>query len=91
VHRLCVWGDGGRATLDFHAGTLIWQATDGKTQTEQVPAGFERNTMFVDEMRHFLEAVKSRRPSDIPLEDGIEVLRLALNAKRSARGERALP
>ena len=62
VHRLCVWGDRGRAHLDFHAGTLVWESTDGSAETERVPDGFERNTMFVDEMRHFLDAV-ARAPS----------------------------
>ena len=68
VHRLCVWGDRGRAAWDFHAGTLIWEATDGTSQTERVPAGFDRNTMFLDEMRHFVDCRASgERPSSIPL------------------------
>jgi predicted dehydrogenase len=87
VHRLCVWGDRGRAVLDFQAGTLVWQSTDGTTETEHVPEGFERNTMFVDEMREFLDAVANGRPSSIPLEQGIDVLDIALRAKRAATGE----
>ncbi len=87
VHRLSVWGDEGRATWDFHAGTLDWQSTDGTAETERVPEGFDRNTMFVDETRHFLEAVKSGAPSRIPLADGIAVLDLALRAKQAAKHE----
>jgi predicted dehydrogenase len=87
VHRLCVWGDRGRALWDFHAGTLAWEATDGSTQIECVPEGFERNTMFVDEMRHFLDAVEHRRPSSIPLEEGIAVLDVALKAKSRTQRE----
>jgi len=87
VHRLVVWGERGRATWDFHAGTLVWEATDGTSQIESVPAGFERNTMFVDEMRHFLDAVEHQRPTDIPLADGIAVLDVALKAKHSATHE----
>jgi predicted dehydrogenase len=87
VHRLWVGGDRGRATCDFHAGTLVWQPLDGDAETERVPDGFERNTMFIDEMRHFLDAVKHRQPSRIPLADGIAVLDVALRAKQSARRE----
>jgi predicted dehydrogenase len=87
VHQLCVWGDRGRATWDYHAGTLSWEAADGGTQTERVPDGFERNTMFVDEMQHFLDAVGHHRPSSIPLEDGIAALDVALKAKSSAQKE----
>lgn len=87
VHKLCVWGDRGRANLDFHAGTLLWESPDGGAETERVPEGFERNTMFVDEMKHFLEAVHEHRASAIPIEVGIDVLDIALKAKRSAQFE----
>ena len=89
VHRLCAWGDRGRAVLDFHAGTLVWEGTDGGREIERVPEGFERNHMFVDEMQHFLEAVQAERPSSIPLEEGIDVLEIALKAKHPARAESA--
>lgn len=87
VHRLLVSGERGRAKLDFHAGTLTWESTDGGAETERVPEGFERNTMFIDEMKHFLAAVHEGRASDIPIEEGISVLDIALRAKRSARPE----
>jgi predicted dehydrogenase len=87
VHRLSVWGDQGRAAWDFHAGTLTWQPMTGEAQVERVPEGFERNTLFVDEMRSFLSAVNAKRPSEIPLDDGIAVLDIALRAKQSALKE----
>jgi predicted dehydrogenase len=87
VHRLCVWGERGRALWDYYAGTLAWESADGGTQVERVPRGFERNRMFVDEMRHFLEAVEHHAASGIPLEDGIAVLDVALRAKQNARRE----
>jgi predicted dehydrogenase len=84
VHRLQVWGNRGRALWDYHAGTLEWTATDGHSAVERVPAGFERNAMFVDEMREFLAAVAAGRDSAIPLADGIAALEVALAAKASA-------
>jgi predicted dehydrogenase len=97
VHRLTVWGDRGRAEWDYHAGTLRWEThgiessrqTTASPQSSTVtlkktPAGFERNTMFVDEMRYFLDCVKTRQTPAIPLSDGIAVLEMAMAAKRSA-------
>lgn len=87
VHRLWAWGDNGRSTLDFHAGTLTWETPGGDTQIEREPTGFERNTMFIDEMRHFLDAVAAGRPTSIPLQEGIDVLEIALTAKHHALAE----
>ncbi len=90
VHRLSVWGDKGRADLDFHAGVLTWTVTGERDVVpESAPAEFDRNSMFVDEMRCFLSSVKSRQRTAVPLEEGIDVLKMALDAKDSARGERA--
>lgn len=98
VHRLAVWGDRGRAEWDYHAGTLRWEtvaATDPNNASandaeptvtiERVPTGFERNSMFLDEMRHFLNCVESRETPTVPLADGIAVLEIALAAKQNAR------
>lgn len=89
VHRLRIWGEGGTATLDFQKNVLRWQAAGVTDDGLEVaaPSAFERNTMFVDEMRHFLECVAERTQPCIPLDDGIEVLKIALNAKQAARGE----
>jgi predicted dehydrogenase len=89
AHRLCVWGERGAVTLDFQTNVFRWQVHGDKNVGVEVaaPAGFERNTMFIDEMRHFLECVADRKKPCIPLEDGVEVLKVALNAKQSARGE----
>jgi predicted dehydrogenase len=87
VHRLDVWGDAGRASLDFHGGTLVWKSSAAEEDIERVPEGFERNTMFVDEMRHFLDAASGREPCRVPLADGIAVLDVALQAKRFVERE----
>jgi predicted dehydrogenase len=86
VHRLTVWGERGRADLDFHAGILRWEMADGRAATtDTVGTEYDRNAMFLAEMRHFLDCVESRRPPEVPLSDGIAVLKVALEAKRFAR------
>ncbi len=49
------------------------------------PPGFERNDLFVAEMRHFLEIAQSDHLPVCDLEDGITALELTLAALDSAR------
>jgi predicted dehydrogenase len=84
VHRLEVIGDEGRVQWDFHAGELQWWPVGGELVVRRAAAGFERNTMFLDAMSHFLARVRDRSEPCIPLRDGAEVLRMALEARRSA-------
>lgn len=75
-------------------GTLCWDNADGTARLSQVaadekagdwqlfppPAGFERNSMFLDELRHFLQVMRGETPPACTLEDGLQVLRLSLAA-----------
>ena len=85
VHQLCVLGDAGRANLDFIKGHLEWINHDGFAEYEQVPGTFDRNTMFTDELKHFMNAVENNKQTDISLSEGIDVLELALKAKQYAQ------
>lgn len=49
------------------------------------PEGFERNQLFVSQMRHFIETARGEVEPVCRLEDGIRVLELALEAKKSQR------
>jgi predicted dehydrogenase len=62
---------------------------EGKWQTFSPPESFERNTMFIEEMRHFIQVVRGESEPLCTLEDGIYALRLALSALRSG-GEMAI-
>jgi predicted dehydrogenase len=75
-------------------GTLRWNNADGilrvypaaKQAWEKIspPACFERNTMFLDEMGHFLSVVRGEASPLCTLEDGKHALQLALDAHRSS-------
>ena len=49
------------------------------------PEGFERNTLFLDEMRHFLALVNGEIDSHCNLEDGIAALKLTEAVHQSAK------
>jgi predicted dehydrogenase len=75
-------------------GTLRWNNADGVLalfrqdrqdwETYVPPEGFDRNSMFMDEMSDFLAAARGERQPLCGLEDGIRVLEIALAARQSA-------
>lgn len=52
--------------------------------------GYERNQMFVDEVRHFVACIAGTERPLIPLQEGVEVLRVALAVKESMRQRRTV-
>jgi predicted dehydrogenase len=58
---------------------------EGEWQSFPPPPGFERNVMFLDEMRHFIQVARGEADPLCTLEDGKRALELALAAQRSAR------
>lgn len=94
-------------TLDIVGtqGTIRWDNADGDVQVDQFPVdandvsslqfpappGFQRNDMFLAEMRHFLALARGEEAAVCSLEDGIHALYLAMAARQSAEtGEIAL-
>jgi len=75
-------------------GTIEWQADNGTVRwwtaarerwlEEPAPEGFERNSMFMEEMRHFRQVVREEAEPACTLEDGLAALHIALAARRSA-------
>jgi YrbI family 3-deoxy-D-manno-octulosonate 8-phosphate phosphatase len=78
-------------------GTLKWDNSDGCTylfraskpeagwQVLTPPGGFERNHLFLAEMSHFLDLIKTHAQPVCSLEDGVQALRLALAAMQSSQ------
>jgi len=83
-HRLTIIGTGGTLawTHDDHAARKYCGA-ERRWETVPAPDGFERNWMFVEEMRHFLACIHGDEHSRCTLDDGKAALRLALTAKCS--------
>ncbi len=96
VHRLEIVGTNGTLRWDNADGILhfykmpavfgTWSATPPAPVVEQFapPAGFDRNVMFIDQTRHFIEVVRGNADPLCTLEDGVHALQVALAAKQSA-------
>lgn len=83
----------GRRNLEIigEKGTILWDYFDGeikiyknkKWSTYKLSKKWKRNQMFMDEMKHFLECVRKRKETKIPIVEGAKSLRVALAAKKS--------
>jgi predicted dehydrogenase len=67
------WDNSNGATRSFRQGGPDWEIFS-------LPPGFERNDLFLEQMRHLLDVVNGGAAPICTLEDGIEALRLALAA-----------
>ncbi len=82
-------GERGSIFWAFKNGEVRWfDAVTGEWTTIAQPSGWQVNDMYVDEMKHFLECVREKRPTVLPIEEAISVMQIAFAAKASARDER---
>ena len=54
------------------------------------PKNFDRNRLFIDEMRHFISCITKSEQPLCSLNDGIATLRIVLTAKQSVKEERLI-
>lgn len=84
-HWLEIIGSKGTIRWDDKDGAARWwSSVKGSWQQIEVPMGFERNVMFLEEMRHFTEVVSGDLLPLCTIEDGIRALEIALAAHQSA-------
>jgi len=82
--RQCeVVGDNGKVTADFVTNEVLIYRDRNLVPERCKYEGFERNQLFLDELAHFLNCVKTRQQPMITLDDGMQSLRIALAAKES--------
>jgi predicted dehydrogenase len=83
-HRLEIVGSRGSISWDqAEASAKFWSDETGGWKEIPAPEGFERNTLFLEEMRHFLDLVAGKTESVCSLEDGIRALEIALAVKHT--------
>lgn len=75
------WNLADGATRIYRAEPV--EAGEGEWESYPLPAGWERNVMFMEEMKHFIAVVRGEAESSCPLEAGIKVQRLIDSVHRS--------
>lgn len=90
-HRMTIIGTEGTLSWDAAGGEPSLKQRDGAVSRGDLPTGFERNSMFIDELRGFLRCVDERARPRVDLADGIAALEVALSAHASSeQGSRRL-
>src|SRR3990172_1494635 len=81
----------GQMRWDAGSGLLqVWPARSREDQIYPVPSGFERNDLFLTELRHFLDVINSAREPVCTLEDGVAALKIAIAVHSSAQESRKI-
>jgi predicted dehydrogenase len=75
-------GLNGKLTGNMTTGQLLRFDREGGV-VEESHAPKARNEIFLGEMSHFVECVRTQQPSRIPLEEGLKSLRVAVAAAES--------
>ena len=85
--RSCqIIGERGQIVWDYYEpGVRLYEVSSGKWRTFPIHKSFERNCMYLSEVRHFLDCLEGREELQVPIETGRKVLELALAIKRSAQ------
>jgi predicted dehydrogenase len=88
-HILEIIGSNGSIHWDYYKNVVevFEYQPDGKLVDSRLfcPEGFDRNDLFLAEMKHFIEVIRDNQPPICPLEDGIKVLELIIEAEKRGK------
>ncbi len=79
-----VLGTSGSALWDYGRGHVEWKRIDGSIEQKEVPSHLDRDSLFCDQLRHWLHVLNGTAVPYPDLTDGITVTEVALAAKRSS-------
>ena len=78
-------GEQGSIFWDYNEGTVRWfDAGQNSWKTFAQPEDWQANHMYVDELKHFLDCVRTGAPTTLPVSDAIGVLHVVFAAKAPA-------
>jgi predicted dehydrogenase len=89
--RVCeVVGDAGKIRYDYYQGHVDFHDTASRQWQHHDFSGFDRNQMFLDELRHFLACLRGESTSAIDLREGARSVTVAVAAESSLRSNNAV-
>ncbi len=86
VHDLEIIGSQGTIYWNGLEGSLkVFSAITGKWKEFSLNKDFERNKLFLSEMKHFVEIIRTEKAPICSLDDGIKIQKLVQEIKQSDR------
>lgn len=81
--RKCkIIGTEGKIEIDLLSSNIFQYDTEGR-EVLNIAYEFERNDMFIEEIKEFFYLVKERKNGEITIEEGLKSLKMALAVKES--------
>lgn len=88
-HEVVIEGTAGVIQCDLLTGmTRIYTAERSQWEDHPLPVGWERNTMFLDEMKHFMAVARGMAQPACTLAEGMRVMQLIEAVRRSSKSGR---
>ncbi len=79
-------GEKGSLFWDFNNAEVRWfNAEENSWKMFPQPENWQMNQMYIDEMSHFLNCLRSGKETTLPVSDAMEVMRLVFASKASAQ------
>lgn len=86
VHDLEIIGSQGTIYWNGLEGSLkVFSVITGKWKEFSLNKDFERNSLFLSEMKHFIEIIRTEKAPICSLDDGIKIQKLVQEIKQSDR------
>ena len=90
TRTLEIVGDSGKIHVDLRAlSVTVYRQGKAEAEIFAFPE-FDRNQMFLDELRHFFECIKSGAQPIVTVRDGAQSLRIAIAAQESLKKKHSL-
>jgi predicted dehydrogenase len=83
IRQMFIIGTTGKIFWDYYRN-YFEVSQNGKTKKYQGSKIFERNDMFLGELRHFFSCIKNKQKPQVSIEDGKKIIKICLAAKQSA-------
>lgn len=90
VRFLEATGTLGRLHWDYGAGTLTLTPFDGKIKVIKQPKKFQRNDMFIAEMKYFLDCLRKGKTPASSLNEALVVQKMLVAMKKSMQNKKAI-
>jgi len=84
-------GEKGSIFWDFNSRQVRFHDANGQVTRFAQPEDWQLNQMYLDEMRHFLDCVRTRNTTTLSIPDAVGVMQIVFAAKASNRQGRMVP
>lgn len=93
---MCIWifwrparrecrivGESGYIHWDYVTNKMVLTDTEANRQYTYSDENFVRNDMFIYEVQEFIDAIRGKCTTSVPLQHGIDVMKISMAAIRS--------